>query len=194
MILHFININRRVSAGILFVLMSIFFSCKVFSDKKHVFNLPDKSGYIFWKCESDLCTIYLKKKVANKVILLEKISSPSVAALSKHLVKLFFSCGSPCNYTMFYNSNMGLSKAFEFAVAVDAKRAVVVLAENNELVAYKIFDNTKKSLFSVKRDWSPTVTLFSDIIEAKFVDDALYVKYLEGKNYNEKIEIIHILN
>ena len=94
---------------------------------------------------------------------------------------------------MFYDSNRGLSRAFEFAVAVNIKRAIVVIAENNQLVAYKIFDSSKKSLFSIKRDWAPTVTLFSDIIDAKFDDHSFYLKYLEGKNFTEKVDVIYNL-
>jgi len=194
MILHSINTNRRMLTIIFFVLMEVFFSCEAFSEQKNPFNIPNKTGRIFWKCDHDLCNTYLKIKNKNIIVISEKSSSPSVVALNKNLISLFFSCGSPCNYTMFYDAKNGVSRSFEFVVVVDAKREIVVLAENNQLIAYKIFDNVKSSLFSIKRNWSPTATLFGDIIEAKFVDDGLYVKYLEGRDFHEKEEIIHNLH
>ena len=191
MILHFTNINRRILEIIFFILIGIFFSGEVLPDRKKIFYLPDKSGCIFWKCGSDICNIYLKRKTNNPILLLENSPFPVVEALNRNLVRLFFSCGSPCNYTIFYDSNRGISRAFEFVVAVDIKREIIVIAESNNLVAYKIFDEGKKSLFNVTRDWSPAVTLYNDIIDAKLVGNTLYIKYLEGKDYHEKEEVIH---
>lgn len=174
---------------IFILLLNIVASSNTFSSQKNKFLLPDKSGYVFWKCDTDFCTIYLKKKNTSPEILIEKSSSPRVESLNKNLVKLFFSCGSPCNYTFFYDSKIGLSQAFEFAITEDISRNVVLVAEKNNLVAYKIFDKNKKKLFYFKRNWSPTVALYTCIVEAKFRNDSLYVKYLEGNNFKEKEEV-----
>lgn len=191
MILPFININRRILVIMLFILTGVFFSCNVFSIQKNIFYLPNNMGQIFWECEHDLCNTYLKARTERMVIISKKSSSPSIDALNENLVKLFFSCGSPCNHTIFYDAKIGVSRSFEFVVAVDSKREIVVITENNHLIAYKIFGNAKEPLFSVKKDWSPTATLFSNIIEAKFVNDGFYIKYLEGKDFHEKEEIIN---
>lgn len=178
---------------IFFILGGVFFSCDTFSESKNNFCLPNGEGNIFWECEQDLCNTYLKLNKKKSVIISENSSSPSIDILNKNLVRIYFSCGSPCNYTIFYDGNNGVSKPFELAIALDVKRKIVLLAKKNHLVAYKIFENLKKPLFSIKRNWSPTATLFGDIIEAKFIDDGLYIKYLEGKNFNEKEEVIHSL-
>ncbi|CEG56773.1 hypothetical protein [Legionella fallonii] len=70
----------------------------------------------------------------------------------------------------------------------------MVVAESNHLVAYNMFGKLKKPLYSIKRNWSPTATLYSSIIEAKFINNTLYVKYLEGKNFEEKSEVISLAN
>lgn len=186
----FSDLYRRLVTIISFVLIGSFFSSVSFSNPRNIFKLPDNSGNIFWKCGDDQCNIYLQKKNSDSILLLRKTPSPSVSALNKNLVKLFFSCGSPCNYTIFYNSKNKISLSFEFVIAVDAKRELVVVAEKNQLVAYKIFDSAKTPIFRVKRDWSPSAALFSDIIEAKFVDNAFYIKYVEGVNFKEKVEKI----
>lgn len=193
MILHFTNINKHRLAAVLIALTGFVFSGEVISEQKNIFYLPNKTGRIFWKCDHDSCNTFLKVNTESTVVISEKSSSPSITALNKNLVRLFFSCGAPCNYTIFNDSNKGVSRAFEFVVALDTMREIVVIAENNRLVGYKIFDNFKKPLFSIKRNWSPTATLFSNIIEAKFIDHGLYVKYLEGDDFNEKEETFHNL-
>ena len=151
MILHFININSIRLAIVILVSMSTLFGNNVFSAQKNRFYLPDKSGYIFWKCNREDCDIYLKIKNVNSVILLKNSLFPSVEALSEHLVRLFFSCGSPCNYTVFFDSKTGISQSFEFEVAVDIQHAVVVVAENNHLVGYRSLTK-KKNLYLVLKE------------------------------------------
>lgn len=191
MILHFINTNKFRDIAICFIFLSIFFSCKVFSGSRNMFYLPDNTGYIFSKCKDNLCNTYLKKK-KNIISLSENSPQPSVNALSQSIVRLFFSCGAPCNYTIFYASKNGVSRAFEFVVATDPNKQLVIVAEKNHLVGYRIFDEEKKPLFSIQREWSPTASLFNNIIEAKFVLEGFYFKYLEGANYNEKVELIKV--
>lgn len=191
MILHFINISKQNLAGIFIILISVLVSNYSFSKQNNTFFLPDKSGYISWECEAGICTLYLNKKNSNQSILLEKVPSPSIEPLGNSLIKLFFNCGSPCNYTFFYDSKIGLSQPFEFEVAVDAGRKVVVVAQENDLAAYKIFDKQKKILFSISRNWSPTVALYNNIIGAKFIENSLRVEYLEGKDFKEKTEVFH---
>lgn len=191
MISLFINTSRRGLAIVFFAVVGVLLNCEVFADQKNIFNLPNKGGQIFWKCDNELCNTYLKLQNKNPIIILEKGPSPTVDVLDRNLVRLFFSCGSPCNYTIFYDAKNGLSRAFEFVVALNTTKEIVLIAEKKHLVAYKIFDKTKRPLFSIKKDWSPTVTIFNDIIEAKFIKEGLYIKYLQGPNFIEKDEIIH---
>lgn len=179
---------------IAFVLISAFFSRDIFSNQTKKFYLPDKSGFIFGQCDNNLCDIFLKKKTTDTYLVLKNSPYPSIKSLNKNLIELFFSCGSPCNYTIFYSSSKGISKSFEFVVAVDIKKDVVVIAEENELVGYKIFNNTKTPLFRIKRNWAPTATLFTAILKAKFIHNSLRIKYLEGKNFDTKVEVIHKIN
>ncbi len=48
----------------------------------------------------------------------------------------------------------------------------------------------KNPILRIEKNWSPAATLYNDIIEAKFIDNTLHIKYLEGKNFNEKEEVI----
>lgn len=191
MILHFININKYISTIIFLALMFTLSSNNGFGAQKNIFYLPDGTGSIFWKCSNQVCNIYLKKKNGNVEVLLDNYSPPTIEALNQNLVKLFFSCGSPCNYTFFYDSKNGLSRSFEFVIASDLKRKIVLIAESDELTAYKIFEK-RKPLIHIQRDWSPTVSLFSDILEAKFINNHLYLKYLMGNDFKEKEETIKI--
>ena len=192
MILHFTNINRYKLLIIFFVSMFTVIRVNAFSKQKKYIYLPDKSGFycleVWWR---SLYGLFSTKKwrYDNST---KNSPSPKVEALNESLIRLFFSCGSPCNYSVFYDSKKGISKSYEFAIAVDIKREIIVVAEKNNLVAYKIFDKFKKRIFSIKRDWSPTAILFSDIIESKFIGDILYIKYLQGSDYREKTEKIHI--
>lgn len=190
MILLFTNINKYRLALISLAVAAMLFSYKLYAEQKNIFYLPNKEGQIFWKCSDGLCTTYLQIKTEKPVSLLEKGPSPKIDELDGKLVRLFYSCGSPCNYTIFYDAKNGVSRAFEFTVAINPMEKIVVIAEKKSLVAYKIFDKTQRPLFSVKKDWSPVATLFSDIIEAKFIKDGLYIKYLQGPNFIEKDEII----
>ena len=192
MILHFINTKKiRLAITLLPILIGAFFN-NAFSAKINKFFLPDNSGYIWEECDNDLCDIYLKKKNANKVRLLHNTVPPSIKTLSKDLISLYFSCGSPCNYTIFFDSKFGISNSFEFVIAVGLKNKMVVVAEKNHLVVYKMFDKLQRPLFSIERNWSPTATLYSSIIEAKLINNILYVKYLAGKNFEEKMEKINL--
>ena len=101
--------------------------------------------------------------------------------LGRNLVSLYFSCGSPCNYTAFYDSEIGLSKLFEFAIATNIKSKVVLVAESDQLVAYNIFGRERRPLYTIKRDWSPAAALPNVIINAEFVKNDLYIKYLRGE-------------
>ncbi len=194
MILRFINTSKRIFINIFIILIGSFLSCETYSEETHSFNLPSQAGQILWRCNQGLCNTYLKLKNNDKVVIAENSSPPSVASLDENLISIFFSCGSPCNYTKYYNIKKGISRPFEFAVAVDTKRKIVILAKKNNLVAYNMFTDIKKPLFSIKRNWAPTVALYSDIIEAKFIKGALYIKYLEGDRYFEKEEVIHNLH
>ena len=187
MILLFININKRKLLYL--ILVNIFFSGNLLA-AINKFYLNDKSGFIFWKCKNNQCNIFLKKEHSEEIIL-KNTPPPSIHAIN-NLITFFLVADIPCNYTFFYNSNKGISKSFEFVIAVNIENEIVVVAENNLIVGYKIF-NSKKPVFCIKRDWSPTSSLFSAIIKAKFIGKNLYLKYLKGKNYSETIEVIHNL-
>ena len=71
------------------------------------------------------------------------------------------------------------------------KQEIVLVAESKYLVGYKIFDPRQKPVISIKRNWAHTAALYSAIIDAKFIDNSLYIKYLSGKNFKEEEEFIH---
>lgn len=170
----------------------VFFCSSVIARQEHLFYLPDKLSYVFWKCKDDICNIFLKRKDTKDVLILKKTPFPTIKVLDDNLIELFFSCGSPCNYTIFLNIKNDISKPFNFVVAVDAKRQIVVAAtRTNQLVIYNIFDKQQRPIFTIEKNWSPTATLFSAIIEAKFVNNDLYIKYLNGVRFKEKMELIH---
>lgn len=189
---RFVNTNKRQLTTI--ILITIFFTNEAFSYSKSPYILPNKTGYFLWTCEQGVCNTYLKLNNKTKETVSERSSLPSIQKLNSNLTSLFFSCGSPCNYTKYYDIKKGLSSSFEFTVAIEPQNKIVLLAKGNKLIAVKIFDPTSPPLFTITRDWSPTVALYNNIIEAKFSDDTLYIKYLEGKNFTEKEETIHGLH
>lgn len=105
--LHFINISK-----IFLIIMGIIYSSIIFSNPNTKFPLPDKLGFFFWKCHQSICNVFLKKKGIPRTLIAKDVPYPKIQLLNKSTVELFFSCGSPCNYTMFYNSQKGISKSF----------------------------------------------------------------------------------
>lgn len=133
MISHFININKRKIIIIFFIIASDLLSSSVFAQSEKKFYLSDKSGTITWNCHDNLCNIFLHKKNTKKQLILKNWPIPSVKSLNQKLTELFFSCGSPCNNTIFYDPNRGLSLPFQYVVAVDSEKEMVVVAVSNSV-------------------------------------------------------------
>ncbi len=124
-------------------LVSFLVSAVALANHQSFFNFPDKLGSIFWNCESQLCNVYLKKRGTAKILIMKDAEEPVVEVLSKGLVSIFFSCGSPCNYTIYYDLENRISRPFEFVIAIDVEQELVSVVEKNQLIIYKIFDIKK---------------------------------------------------
>ena len=78
MILHSININKGFLAKILLIFMCYVLCSCVFSAQNNSFMLPDKSGYITWKCKNGSCMTFLERKNYNQELILKYSLPPSV--------------------------------------------------------------------------------------------------------------------
>lgn len=118
--------------------------------------------------------------------------SPSLVWHSKELAEFKFSCGSPCNSSIFIKfPKPDISAIFQDVVAVDHSRNFVVTASFPEVSVKSLFDG--KKIINIKRDYAPAATLVSDIVSAEFSSNGdLKMKYLKGINFEEVTETINI--
>lgn len=118
---------------------------------------PDNNHKIAWECNnvahdstiySRNCRVYAEDAngkniwIHNNSDLLE----PTVKWLSNSLAKITIPCGSPCNYSIFYDIEEGVSDPFEFVIAVNVEKKVVARAGPTSILINYIFHNFEKSL------------------------------------------------
>jgi hypothetical protein len=116
---------------------------------------------------------------------------PYVERVEEYLIKVVISTGSPSNYTTFYNVKDKKESSTAIFNLLLYDKGKVVYVEDGKLIISDVFD---KNLYykEIKRNFS---TDYSNpaAFEVKFVEDnILELKYLEGKDFDEKTEIINL--
>jgi hypothetical protein len=122
---------------------------------------------------------------------------PREPAIIKHpnnITEVCISLGSPCNYSTFIDTQSGRvsKKAFFLVLAVEPHRYLVAETGDETVDIYDMFQGDKP-LMKIKRDFSSSVCVFTVIEKARFIKgNKLYLKYMSGKDYHDKEEIIDL--
>ena len=165
---------------------------------------PDKEHKIVWECNSDPldsnvysrnCNVYALDASGKKKWIHQKadLPEPSVRWHSNSLAEIIIPCGSPCNYTIFYDVKEGVSGPFEFVIAVNADKRVVARAGSSNILINNIFQNPEKIIMKIDRNFGETAALVLDIEEAHFTSSGnLFIRYLSGNDYVPKEETIPV--
>lgn len=198
--------------AILFILMSLFFTgCS----NKQVSNeiamtseptLPQKP--IVTDCgkdetanEDDYFKVVKESESDYKVYLygidkkvykeLDFPKQPYVEKVEEYLIKVVISTGSPSNYTTFYNIKDKKESTTAIFNLLLYDKGKVVYVEDGKLIISDVFD---KNLYykEIKRNFSTDYSNPASF-EVKFIENnKLELKYLEGKDFEEKTEIINL--
>lgn len=109
------------------------------------------------------------------------------------LAEVIISCGSPCNYSIFYDVKKGASAPYEFVLAVNADKQIIARAGKSHILINNIFQNHNKVFVKINRQFAETAALVFVIEEAHFTKKGnLFIRYLSGKNYVQKEETIPV--
>lgn len=109
------------------------------------------------------------------------------------MAEIIIPCGSPCNYTIFYDVKEGVSGPFEFVLAVNIEKKAIARAGLSNILINNIFLNPEKTIMKIDRNFGETAALVLVIEEAHFTKSGnLFIRYLSGNNYVPKEEIIPV--
>lgn len=177
--------------------------CYAYHDTRNAFS-PDKKHNVIWECEKDFqisdiytqsCKIYVIDSSRNKVWINKESSLPEpiVKWHNNDLAEIKIPCGSPCNYSIFYETSKGVSIPFEFVLAVDADRQIIARVDASGIIVNSIYGKPDISISRIDRDFSDTAALVFVIEDVHFTKKGnLFIRYLSGKNYQPKEEVILI--
>jgi hypothetical protein len=157
---------------------------------------PDGKNKIVWKCsEHNNCNIYVVDADGRKLWVHKEanLPEPYVEWFNADIAQIRINCGSPCYNTIFYDKDKGVSKPFEFVIAINPGKKMIATASTSGILLYHIFQRSSRPFMQIKRNFSETAALVLAIEEARFTNSGnLYVRYLTGEKRIVKEETIHI--
>jgi hypothetical protein len=116
---------------------------------------------------------------------------PYIKMATDNIIEIVLSVGSPLNYTEYYDVSLNrLSDPFTNVLQFGNHK--VIFAKKGSLVVSDIFD---KNIYykEIVRDFFPTAVPSLAILEVKWEGrDQLMVRYWEGPNKVEKVEVIQL--
>jgi len=165
---------------------------------------PDNNKRIVWECKIEPhkssiykreCKIYAvgisgKKEWIHKE---SDLPEPTVKWHNNSLAEVIIPCGSPCNYSIFYDVKKGASAPYEFVLAVNVDKQIIARAGKSHILINSIFQNHNKVFMKINRKFAETAALVFVIEEAHFTKKGnLFIRYLSGSNYVPKEETIPV--
>jgi hypothetical protein len=165
---------------------------------------PDNINRIVWECKTEPhnssiytreCKVYAvgisgKKEWIHKE---SDLPEPTVKWHNNSLAEVTIPCGSPCNYSIFYDVKKGASAPYEFVLAVNADKQIIARAGKSHILINSIFQKHNKIFMKINRRFAETAALVLVIEEAHFTKTGnLYIRYLSGSNYVPKEETIPV--
>jgi hypothetical protein len=122
------------------------------------------------------------------------LPEPTVTWHNNSLAEITIPCGSPCNYSIFYDVKEGVSGPFEFVLAVNVEKKAIARAGLSNILINNIFLDPERTIMEIDRNFGETAALVLVIEEAHFTKSGnLFIRYLSGKNYVRKEEIIPVI-
>jgi hypothetical protein len=167
--------------------------------EQNVFPSPDGEWTIVAKCNDMgvFCKIWVESRSGKKVWI-DKEGYPrsqGIKWVGNHLVSIDYSYGTtPFFGTFFFSPDKGLSKIFEYVIAVNVNDNVVAVAEpdkkeNSVINIYDIFGDGNKPFQVIRRDFK--VATWE--VDAIFIEDgSLQIEYSQGKDSKQVKEVIKI--
>ncbi len=143
------------------------------------------------KIDDNSYTIILYDK--NKIIIHQETvtKEPYISLVDENIIRVTISLGNPLNYIYFYDIlSSKISPVYENALLFEKDK--IVFMKDNVLIVSNIFS---KDLYykEIKRNFSQTAVPSSAIVSVKFTEPTkLQLNYLEGKDFEEKSEIIDL--
>lgn len=155
-------------------------------------NIEDYNDYYEITSDNEdnyIITLYdINKNIIDEFSLPKE---PYIGVLESNILQISISCGSPCNYTYFYNTETSDISDVYFNISLAEKGKVLYMGDRKFIIS-DIFDKTKYYK-EIIRDFSPVAAECNDITEVKFLDDnTLLMNYLVGENFEIKQEIIEL--
>jgi len=156
---------------------------------------PDNINRIVWECKTEPhnssiytreCKIYAVGISGEKEWIHKQsdLPEPTVKWHNNSLAEVIIPCGSPCNYSIFYDVKKGASEPYEFVLAVNSDQQIIARAGKSHILINKIFQNHHKVIMKIKRKFAETAALVLVIEEAHFTKAGkLFIRYLSGSNY-----------
>jgi hypothetical protein len=179
---------RKVTA---FLIVSVIFLSSIFTIYKLIFI--DKSKVYYEKTDESYIVYYVGKDGNTKFE--QKLpAQPNIINHSKDMIEVRISSGNPANYSFFIDlKTERISQEFELILAVKSSSPFLVAVPMVDSVyVYDIFNPTKE-ISAIKRDFSPSATVYTVIQKAEFVNNnKLYIRYFKGKDYEVVEERINI--
>jgi hypothetical protein len=157
-------------------------------------NDDQKVGKVFYKKIGESYIVHYIDRNGKEKYNAKYPREPVIIDHGNYLIEIRISTGNPLWYSEFIDLKKEVisTKAFEYVLAVNAKKYIILVAGEDALYLYNIF-KPEKEIMKIGRDFSETATLATVVQEAKFIEpDELYISYLTGKDYIEKSETIKI--
>lgn len=156
---------------------------------------PDNINRIVWECKTEPhnssiytreCKIYAVGISGEKEWIHKQadLPEPTVKWHNNSLAEVIIPCGSPCNYSIFYDVKKGVSDPYEFVLAVNVDKQIIARAGKSHILINSIFQNHNKVFMKINRKFAETAALVFVIEESHFTKAGnLFIRYLSGSNY-----------
>ena len=116
---------------------------------------------------------------------------PSIAEISKDILEISITTGSPSRYSYYFNKESSKISSTFFNPIIRGDENIAYMDENHILILTDMFEQGiiyKK----IHRDFTATADPISAIISIEVIDDKnIELNYYSGPNYIEKIELIN---
>ena len=144
------------------------------------------------RCQNQNCSTFVYLKNGKETFVADFPKEPSTNILSGNLVRISYSCGSPCNYTTFVNLKSGqISKPFFLVMAIDTLKENVVFCDSACLLLSHIFD-TSAAPIKIERPFSLSASPFTVVDSAFFRSNHFIFRFLTGKEYKDVWDSIEV--
>lgn len=171
------------------IMTSIIILCFITSYLFNKYNKHDNN--IIMKQTVDGYQVELYNNYGKQILSQIYPQEPSINELTKDIIELTISTGSPSSYSFYFNKETSeISKTY-FNPIIWGNGNIAYM-DDDTLILTDIFE---KGLIykEISRNFTETANPIASIISIEPVDDSnINLKYYSGDNYSEKTELINI--